>query len=72
MYSPLASTQRFIRIFTKKKEHDNVLNIKKTINIALNFDFAFLIRGEFAVFQCMGCLFVFGSYWKIYLSSHVQ
>ena len=24
----------------KKKEHDNTLNIKKTINIALNFDFA--------------------------------
>ena len=73
MYSPLASTQRFIRIFIKKKnEHDNTLNIKKKIDIASNFDFAFLIWGEFAVFQCMDCLFVSGSYWKIHLSSQVH
>ena len=38
MYSPLASTQRFIRIFVKKKKHDNTQ--EKTINITLNFDFS--------------------------------
>ena len=75
MYSPLASTQRFIRIFTKNKEHNNTLNMKKE-QLALPWIlillyFAFLIRGEFAVFQCRDCLFVSGSHWKIHLSSQV-
>ena len=38
MYSPLGINTAFHSDFCKKKEHDNTQ--KKTINIALNFDFA--------------------------------
>ena len=51
---------------------NHTILIKKAISMTLIFDFnmrAFLGLGDSAVFDCMLCLFVSGSYWKTQVSS---
>ena len=49
--------------------------MKKVISMTLIFDFnmcSFLVLGDSAVFHCMLCLFVSGSYWKTQVLSPVM
>jgi len=53
---------------------DNPPDIEKTIIIALNLDLlmrTFFFLWDWGLSQCMDCLLVSGSYWKIQFSSHV-
>lgn len=48
--------------------HNDSSDVKKKST----FNQAFFILGDPCFFQCMDCLFVSGSYWKIHVSSHVM
>ena len=62
--------------FRHPLNHNNTPNVKKgqlaLPSVLTCSSLLFFILGDVGDFQCIDCLFFWGSYWKIHVSSHVM